>query len=147
MDKTWKEKFTNEALSFLHEHKEWQYDKIIFATSGENYLDWIIIKDNNGIEKPGEGDNKWMDHDVIRTAQIASDSELYNIFDNMFFKNINLQVGAVMNMQSENITIKEVANAIVRGDGAIIDNDMQFPFTRNVWKLPKENPNKVTWMD
>ena len=52
----------------------------------------------------------------------------------MFFEFGDLTRGAIMNLQSDHTALKEVAFAIIKGDGAELDEGIKFPYTIEAWK-------------
>lgn len=133
IDHTWKNKFSNEALKYLINNKEWLYERLNYSINSESTndgSDFIILLDSGDIIK----EQKFL---TIRTVIVSSHFSWYEGYDNMFFKNGNLLRAATMNMQSNNEPLKEVANAIVKGAGAVYDDSILFPFTIDTWKKPE----------
>ena len=119
----------NDALIYLENSKEWLYVKIMDSIAKDIASDWIIIVDS--IDFDNLENNKGVN---VRTLLISSDHPWYNGFNNMFFKFDDLIRGAIMNLQSDHEALKEVAYAIIKGEGAQLDTYIKFPYTLDCWK-------------
>jgi hypothetical protein len=132
IDSTWDDKFSDEALIYLENQEQWLYKKLSSIMNNKvPYLDFIIIYDSCDIQLH----KNFID---IKMVLVASDSEFYKCYDNMFFTD-NPQRAAIQNLQSENEVIKEIAVAIVKGSSIFLDNTIMFPYTKDNWILPTKN--------
>jgi len=133
IDKTWKEKFSADALDYLSQSKEWLYEKLNLSFNDEKMRelgsDWIIIIDSGDIDQMEDPNSV-----KVRTLLVSTDHDWYNGFDNMFFKFGDLKRGAVMNLQSEHFALKEVAIAVIKGARAKFDDTIKFPYTVGTWR-------------
>jgi hypothetical protein len=125
IDKECKSMFSADALTYLKDNKPWLYNKINDSLIGKIETDWILIIDNPDDNEKDMG---------CRTLLICSDHLWYKHFENMFFNCGDLIRGAVMNLQSDHEAIKECATAIIKGDGAVPDNSLKFPYSKDSWE-------------
>ena len=140
INSTWKSIFSPEALEYLSNNKEWLYNKILNSTNDNKDTNWILVIDSGDVVKDelevsilGQL-NAHKDRFQVRTVLVSEESELYKSYNNMFFLSGNLRLGAVQNLQSENVPLAEISKAIVKGDGAVEDPSLLFPYTKQVWK-------------
>lgn len=135
MDYTWSNKFSVEALQFISQHKGWLHEKINLAINHPDHnkigMDWIYVVDYGNAKITN-------DSIIVKTALASShDLESYINYCNMFFNGDDIIRNAIQNLQSNVAAIKQIAIAIVRGDKAVYDNTIQFPFSVGCWKKPQ----------
>lgn len=134
IDKTWQDKFTKKALEFIQQYKTW-YNKLDICINDPVYndigMDCILILDTVEVENDSNWNLPKPDR-TIRSSLIFSDHNDYELYNKMFFSD-NLMRMAIQNMQSDNPVLKEIASAIVKGEGSRFDSNIIFPFSKEVW--------------
>ena len=143
VDKSWKEKFSDDAMDFLKTSKDWLYNKLnsIINNPDGKPMEWIVVIDTGEVDQEeGSTDKKSLS---VKSVLVSSDFDWYKGYDNMLFQVNNLKQGAVANMQSENAALQEVACAVVKGAGAKYDPTILFPFTKECWAEKKNDKEEV----
>ena len=141
IDKTWKTQFTEEALNYLKNNKEQLYVKLNYAVNGEHNeegLECIICLDQGDAESKLDAEHNKLNPSTtnvlnIKSVLVFSDNKLFFNYNIMFFGS-NVIAGAAQSLQSDNSALKEIANAVVKGDKAEYDDNILFPYSVLAWR-------------